>query len=100
MKYRSAVLACLVAGALAGCDNGAGDAAQGGDQVSSETATEQFTGTIDRTFVGDAIPAVALVDPEGTTLALAETTGTPVLLNLWATWCAPCVAEMPLLDEL
>ena len=26
--------------------------------------------------------------------------GTPVLLNLWATWCAPCVKEMPLLDDL
>ncbi len=26
--------------------------------------------------------------------------GEPVLLNLWATWCAPCVVEMPLLDEL
>jgi thiol-disulfide isomerase/thioredoxin len=26
--------------------------------------------------------------------------GTPVLLNLWATWCAPCVREMPLLDAI
>ena len=100
VNYRSAIFACLVAGALAGCDNGAADEAQGGEQVSSETAAEQFTGTIDRTFVGDAIPAVALSDPDGTSLALAEAAGTPVLLNLWATWCAPCVAEMPLLDEL
>ncbi|MCL6250681.1 TlpA family protein disulfide reductase [Altererythrobacter sp. KTW20L] len=98
--YRSAMLAVLVAGALAGCDNGAGDEAQGGDQVSSETGAEDFTGTIDRTFAGDMLPEVTLIDPDGTTLALAEAAGTPILLNLWATWCAPCVAEMPMLDEL
>ena len=100
LKFRSALLACLVAGALAGCDNGAGDAAQGGEEVSSETAVHEFTGTIDRTFAGGDIPAVTVTAPDGTTLALAETRGTPVLLNLWATWCAPCVAEMPLLDDL
>lgn len=100
LTYRSALLACLMAGALAGCDNGAGDAAQGGDQVSSETVVHEFTGTVDRTFAGGEIPAVTVTAPDGTTLALAETQGTPVLINLWATWCAPCVVEMPLLDDL
>ena len=41
-----------------------------------------------------------MTDPSGTTLTLSELKGKPVLLNLWATWCAPCVVEMPLLDEL
>ncbi len=31
-------------------------------------------------------------------MPLAAFKGRPVLLNLWATWCAPCVAEMPTLD--
>ena len=31
---------------------------------------------------------------------LADFLGTPILLNLWATWCAPCIAEMPALDQL
>ena len=37
--------------------------------------------------------------PEGGELVLASLRGRPMLLNFWATWCAPCVKEMPLLDQ-
>ena len=37
--------------------------------------------------------------PEGGELALQALRGKPVLLNFWATWCAPCVEEMPMLDR-
>jgi thiol-disulfide isomerase/thioredoxin len=37
--------------------------------------------------------------PEGGELALQSMRGKPVLLNFWATWCAPCVEEMPMLDR-
>jgi thiol-disulfide isomerase/thioredoxin len=37
--------------------------------------------------------------PEGGKLALADFYGKPLLLNFWATWCPPCVKEMPLLDR-
>jgi len=52
-----------------------------------------------RTHAGEQIPAITVEDPDGNALALGEV-GEPVLLNLWATWCAPCKVEMPLLDRL
>lgn len=36
--------------------------------------------------------------PEGGALALADLRGRPLLINFWATWCPPCVKEMPMLD--
>ena len=46
------------------------------------------------------MPDLTLADPEGRRLTLASLRGRPVLLNLWATWCAPCVKELPTLDAL
>jgi thiol-disulfide isomerase/thioredoxin len=47
-------------------------------------------------------PAVAISfeGPDGKKLTLADFKGRSVLLNLWATWCVPCRAEMPALDRL
>ena len=36
--------------------------------------------------------------PEGGTLALQSLAGKPLLLNFWATWCPPCVEELPMLN--
>ncbi len=45
-------------------------------------------------------PEFAFTDAEGKKLSLADFHGRVVLLNLWATWCGPCVEEMPSLDRL
>ena len=46
------------------------------------------------------LPALAFQDMEGAETTLAAFTGKVVVLNLWATWCAPCREEMPSLDRL
>lgn len=91
--------AALAALALAACDNGGEDAAQENVVAAPASETIELAGTLDRNFTGETIPAITVRNPEGEELLLSEV-GEPVLLNLWATWCAPCVVEMPLLDEL
>jgi thiol-disulfide isomerase/thioredoxin len=55
---------------------------------------------IDRTHKGKPAPDAIFNDPDGGEISLADFRGTPVLVNLWATWCAPCVKELPTLDRL
>jgi len=43
--------------------------------------------------------SLTLARPEGGELALASLRGRPLLLNFWATWCPPCVREMPEIDR-
>ncbi len=45
--------------------------------------------------VGDIAPDVVLATLDGQKTSLSRLRGRPVLLNLWATWCGPCVQEMP-----
>lgn len=56
--------------------------------------------TIVRGTAGKAAPAAAIEGPDGASVTLAAFKGQPVLLNLWATWCGPCIKEMPMLDAL
>jgi thiol-disulfide isomerase/thioredoxin len=48
----------------------------------------------------DSFAGLAFKDPDGKDVTLAALTGRVVLVNLWATWCVPCRAEMPALDRL
>jgi thiol-disulfide isomerase/thioredoxin len=45
-------------------------------------------------------PPITFNDAEGTARRLADFAGKGLVVNFWATWCAPCVAEMPALDRL
>ncbi|HCR64977.1 MAG TPA: TlpA family protein disulfide reductase, partial [Oceanicaulis sp.] len=45
-------------------------------------------------------PRNTLITGEGDEITLADMRGKILLVNFWATWCAPCVVEMPYLNEL
>jgi thiol-disulfide isomerase/thioredoxin len=49
--------------------------------------------------IGSPRPEATRPDLDGRPQALAQWNGKLVLLNFWATWCAPCVQEMPLLEH-
>ena len=51
------------------------------------------------TKVGQSVPAFSVTDLEGKEFSTVGAKGKVVLLNLWATWCPPCVIEMPRLEK-
>ena len=50
--------------------------------------------------IGDPAPAFAATTLDGAEVGIEDLTGDPFMLNIWATWCAPCREEMPELQEL
>lgn len=85
---------------IAGCDKQSPQAVQPDPNPSELPKSEKLSGVLDRSHKGEAMPAMTLKDASGKSLALSSLRGTPTLVNLWATWCAPCVVELPTLDRL
>lgn len=77
--------AVWVAGAAAAAAAGAGLYAWRQDRIAADALPPDFW-------------TLRFERPGGGELALADLRGQPLLLNFWATWCPPCVTEMPMLD--
>ncbi len=50
--------------------------------------------------ISDASKNWTLLDMEGNQVSLSELNNKPVFLNFWATWCPPCIAELPSIKDL
>lgn len=50
--------------------------------------------------VGDTVPEFEATDMDGARVSSAALRGSAVFLNFWATWCPPCVEEMPVIQQL
>ena len=115
----AAALAGLVAGAVAVYATGprsgnpkgsAGEAVVdvGDNNCADKTEDARIVAAAAKGEVAAMLPAdppqslktLAFDAPDGMPMTLADHAGKTVLLNLWATWCAPCRAEMPALDTL
>lgn len=107
------VIACLLGLMVAGCDKQSPAPEQAANTSSGEVSSGEVTsgeasgasaieapkptGAVDRSHKGEAAPLLPFTAMDGRSTSLADFRGRPVLVNLWATWCGPCVAEMPTL---
>ena len=75
-----------------------------GTQVLADhEANEPSDGSVDSfRWLTSPLPVSAVVihDRQGKTIALSQFKGKIVLLNIWASWCQPCIRELPALDRL
>lgn len=102
----------LLPAALAACDRQSPPKEQANAAISGEVPATSgevkgdgardgtFDYRLDRSKAGAPAPDFAILDPDGGEKTLKDFAGKPLLVNLWATWCAPCIAEMPTLDRV
>ena len=101
MKYKklnSVILAMALGLAVTGCGNTTSKQGQQGNQQESVQEAEQVT--YQELAAGDTAPDFTAQLANGDSITLSEQTDKVVLLNFWATWCGPCVGEMPAFEKL
>ncbi len=100
------VLSMMLMVSLSACDRDSGEAEQefAGTVAREEGRTiesgQGMVGKLDISQRGTAMVDTPFQSPDGSTVRLSDFTGKPLLVNIWATWCAPCIVEMPMLDKL
>jgi peroxiredoxin len=94
----AAVAVILLGGSLLG-KKGEEDALAGVPRLSSSTPQVLDLRAAEALEVGQQAPDFTLPDVAGNEVSLSGYRGQPVIVNFWATWCAPCEIEMPELEQ-
>jgi thiol-disulfide isomerase/thioredoxin len=95
---RPALASLTLLAALGGCHKQAAPAPQA--QAVQPPAPVEAPAGPDLSDKGKAIPTVEIRNADGQPAKLSDLKGKPLLVNLWATWCVPCIKELPTLDAL
>ena len=100
MRSAFPLAAMLALAVLAGCRKAPPEPTENQTAAAPPSVPEQPAQLFDRSEAGKVAPTASFLKADGSRARLADFHGKPVLLNLWATWCVPCITEMPQLDKL
>ena len=70
------------------------------DGLSPRPQAQNPAGQRSAGMVGQILPEFQFADLDGNLVSHRDFAGAPLIINLWATWCAPCLEEMPLLSDM
>ena len=93
MLLRAAAVVMVMSSALVACDDGSSPS----DPVSSSSPAIVVVDGVDG--LPDTVAELPNADAEAFRALLGELEGTPVVVNLWASWCEPCKRETPMLSQ-
>ena len=79
---------------------GRGDAVPGGAASGGASPADAADGQYPRAKIPERLPPFSLADRSGKPTSITSFAGHSLIINFWATWCAPCRREIPLLQAL